>query len=221
MDRMNKFSLYLLLLVFLSAVTSLHAAESSITLDDYENGIAKGWKEKIFKGQTHYTASTKDGVPCLAAVSVASASGLFYEIKVDPETMPILSWQWQIDDVLVKGDATKKSGDDYAARIYVVFPSPLFWRTKALNYIWDNKLAKGTIIANAYTKNAMMVVVESGSEYKGKWVKEERNVRGDYLAAFGEEPPAVGAIAIMTDTDDTGETARAWYGPIRLMKGKP
>ncbi len=218
---MKKSPFFLLLLALFYAVTPLSAGDDSITLDDYQNGLAKEWKEKKFKGQTQYTVAHKDGRPCIAAVSKGAASGLFYEIKIDLAIMPILSWQWQIDDVLRAGDASKKSGDDYVARVYVVFPSPFFWRTKALNYIWDNKLPKETVLANAYTKNAMMVVVESGSENKGKWVTEKRNVRDDYLLAFGEPPPAVGAIAIMTDTDDTGETAKAWYGPIRIMKVSP
>lgn len=41
-----------------------------------------------------------------------------------------------------------------------------------------------------------------------------RNIVDDYRRAFGEDPPHVGAIAIMTDTDNTGETATAWYGDI-------
>lgn len=203
---------FAVLLLFLSVI--VNADTRSILVDDYLNGLGKGWKEKKFKGQTRYTVVEKDGRYCVEAVSNASASGLFYELKVDTETMPILSWQWQIEDVLDAGDATKKSGDDYVARVYVVFPSVFFWRTRALNYIWDNKLPKGTVIGNAYTKNAMMIVLESGAEQKGKWVTEKRNIRDDYLLAFGEPPPVVGAIAIMTDTDDTGESARAWYGPI-------
>ena len=206
------------LLLLLLAVPGLDAADTTITLDDFQHGMNKGWREKVFKGKTHYQATEKDGLPCIAAVSQASASGLVHEISLDPDAMPILAWQWRVDHVLVKGDATRKSGDDYPARVYVVFPSHLFWRTRALNYIWDNRLPKGTIIANAYTKNAMMVVVESGAENTGKWVREERNIREDFIKAFGEPPPRIGAIAIMTDTDDTGETARAWYGPIRIMK---
>ncbi len=209
--------LLLPLLLLFAAVAGLEAAGPAITLDDFRHGLAQGWKEKVFKGRTHYEVTEKDGLPCLAAESRASASGLFYEIEVDPETMPILAWQWRIDHVLAQGDATRKSGDDYAARVYVVFPSLLFWRTRALNYIWDNRLPEGTFIANAYTKNAMMVVVESGDTKAGHWVREERNMRADFIKAFGEAPPKVGAIALMTDTDDTGASARAWYGPIRIM----
>ena len=196
------------------------ASEQVITLDDYRAGIGKGWREKVFKGRTLYRAEVKEGRPCIAAESHASASGLVFEIDFDPEAMPILTWEWWVEAPLAKADATQKSGDDYPARVYVVFPSPLFWRTRALNYIWDNRLAKGTILPNAYTNNAMMVVAESGPERTGQWVREERDLRRDFIQAFGEEPPRAGAIAIMTDTDDTGESARAWYGPIRIMKDR-
>lgn len=214
---MKKFYIFLPLLIRLFNPSLALSTERSILLDDYQAGLAKGWQEKIFKGRTDYRTTVKDGIPCIAAVSKGQASGLVFAIDFSPQSLPILSWQWQIENVLAKGDATRKSGDDYPARVYVVFPSFLFWRTRALNYIWDNRLPKETIIPNAYTKNAMMIVTESGPEKKGVWVREQRDIRRDFINAFGEEPPDAGAIAIMTDTDATGETARAWYGPIRIM----
>ncbi len=63
----------------------------------------------------------------------------------------------------------------------------------------------------------MMVAVESGEENSGKWISEERNIVADYRRLFGEEPPMVGAIAIMTDTDNTGENARAWYDDLAFF----
>jgi hypothetical protein len=41
-------------------------------------------------------------------------------------------------------------------------------------------------------------------------------VLADYRRIFGEEPGAVDAVAIMTDTDNTGASATAWYGDIRF-----
>jgi hypothetical protein len=50
---------------------------------------------------------------------------------------------------------------------------------------------------------------------------EERNVYEDYKRAFGEEPPMISGIAIMTDTDNTGESAEAYYGNIVFLKQSP
>jgi hypothetical protein len=61
-----------------------------------------------------------------------------------------------------------------------------------------------------------MIAVQSGPSLVGQWLEEKRNLLEDYRKCFGEEPPTAGAVAIMTDTDNTGEQAVAWYGPIRL-----
>jgi hypothetical protein len=205
------------LLTLISSSFSVSAAE--ILLDDYKHGLSPKWEEKTFKGNTQYQVAREDGQLCIKASSNASASGLYYTINYDTKEYPILMWRWKVDHTLSKGDALRKAGDDYAARVYVVFPSWAFWRTKALNYIWANRLPQGEAVANPFTKNAMMIAVESGARRTGQWLEERRNVLEDYRRYFGGDPPKVGAIAIMTDTDNTGEAASAWYGPITILSG--
>lgn len=192
------------------------ADTGKIIIDDYQDGLDANWQTKSFAGETEYKVEKNDNLPTIHATSQNAASGLFYKIEYDPRQYPILSWSWKISHVLKKGDARRKEGDDYAARIYVVFPSWLFWKTRAINYVWANTLPREEMIANAFTANAMMIAVRSGPSETGRWLNEERNVYDDFKRAFGEEPPPVGAIAIMTDTDNTGETASAWYGPISI-----
>ena len=60
----------------------------------------------------------------------------------------------------------------------------------------------------------MMVAVKSGPGAAGQWHTERRNVLADYRAAFGEDPPPVNGVAIMTDTDNTDGAATAYYGNI-------
>ncbi len=219
---MPHISRFLLTTAFLGL--TLSAAGSSPreqVLDDYKNGLASGWETKSFAGQTHYTAEHNDKQFSIKATSTAAASGLFHKIDYDPKEQPILRWSWKIDHTLAKGDERTKAGDDYAARVYVVFPSILFWKTKALNYIWANKLPKGEALPNAFTANAIMIAVESGNEHAGQWLNEERNIQADFKKYFKTEPPRVGGIAIMTDTDNTGESAIAWYGPIIIGRDNP
>jgi hypothetical protein len=59
-----------------------------------------------------------------------------------------------------------------------------------------------------------MIVVESGSTKLKTWITEERNVYEDYKRVFGEEPPLISGVAIMTATDNTGESAEAYYGDM-------
>ncbi len=46
-------------------------------------------------------------------------------------------------------------------------------------------------------------------------------LKADYVLAFGRQPPPVVGIAIMTDTDNTGEEATAYYGDIILKAAIP
>ena len=215
--RKHTLTWYLSILFILSL--PLPVLASGILLDDYKAGLNPKWEEKSFEGNTLYQVTREDNRLCIKATSLSSASGLYYKIKYDPNDYPILTWSWKVDHVISKGNALKKEGDDYAARVYVVFPSLVFWKTKALNYIWANKITRGKAVPNSFTANSVMIAVESGPEKAGQWLEEKRNVLEDFRRHFGEDPPNVGAIAIMTDTDNTGEKAIAWYGPIRILAG--
>ncbi len=175
-----------------------------------------GWETKSFHGLTQYSLTRAQEHIVVQATSQGAASGLVKKISFDPQKYRYLRWSWKIDHILSAGDETTKAGDDYAARIYVVFSGKFFWQTKAINYIWANKLQKGGFIANAYTSSAMMVAVQSGPENTGQWLTEQRDILADYKTLFGSDPSEASAIAIMTDTDDTGEKAVAWYGDITL-----
>jgi len=189
-------------------------------IDDFSEGISSGWDSRSFKGLTEYTWKKEGDRGFVRATSKSTASGLYYRIKFDPQKYPYLTWQWQVDNIIPGGDASKKSGDDYPARIYVVFPSFFFWNTRAINYIWANRLPKGESVPNPFTANAMMISIESGPDLTGKWLTETRNIYEDYKRSFGEEPPEVGAIAIMTDSDNTGESAAANYGTIAICRSR-
>ena len=196
---------------------SSEAYAGEIILDDYVKGLNPAWEKKSFAGDTQYRTTKEDNRLCIRALSRSSASALIYRIEYDPKEFPILTWMWKVRNVLKNGDAHLKDGDDYAARVYVVFHSRFIWKTTAINYIWANKLPVGVAIPNPFVASSIMVAVESGPGQAGIWKEERRNIYEDYQKYFGKEPPDTDAIAIMTDTDNTGEEAIAWYGPIRIL----
>jgi hypothetical protein len=199
-------------------VTAASSNPAAIRVGSFADSGLTGWSVKSFKGETEYRIVEDAGRKVLQASSQAAASGLVFKIEYDPQEYPVLSWRWKVGNVIAKGDSRTKAGDDYAARIYVVFPHWFFPKTKTLNYIWANRLPREAVQANAFTGNAMMIAVESGGDKVGEWLTERRDIVADYRRAFGEDPPKVGAIAIMTDTDNTGETALAWYGDILVSR---
>ena len=140
--------------VLLISFFSLKVFAAEILLDNYQGGLSPKWEEKSFKGETLYEVTQEDTLRCIKATSHSSASGLSYKINYDTRNYPILNWRWKVDHILLKGNALKKDGDDYAARIYVVFPSLMFWKTRAINYIWANKLPRGKAVTSPFTKRS-------------------------------------------------------------------
>jgi len=209
-------SLFILLTSHIFLLSGGVVAAEPKLIDDFTLGPNSGWVTKEFQGKNTYRPAIEDNIPCLKAESNGTASGLVYMIEYDPSQYPILIWKWKVDDIIEMGDATSKAGDDYAARIYIVFPSFFFWNTKSLNYIWANRLPKGEAIPSTFTSNSMMVAVESGRGNIGKWVEHRRNIYEDFEKYFGSPVPDVSAIAIMTDTDNTGGQASACYGSIHI-----
>ena len=200
-------------------LTLLASADADrISFGSFAKSGLEGWTQKIFQGETDYRIVDEAGHKVLQATSRAAASGLVFETDYNPQEYPILAWHWKIDHIIAGGDSRTRSGDDYAARVYVIFPHWFFPKTRTLNYIWGNRLPREAVQPNAFTGNAMMIAVESGSAKAGQWVSVRRNIVDDYRRAFGEEPSNVGAIAIMTDTDQTGESALAWYGDIEARR---
>jgi hypothetical protein len=195
-----------------------------------------GWEPLVFKKiprRTQYDVIEEEGVRVLRARSHKGASGLVKKLAVDVKRYPILRWRWKVERVIAKGDLRTKEGDDYPARLYVTFaydPAAVDFTTRmkyrvgrllfgelpvaALNYIWDATAPRGTVVDSSYTDLSKMIVVESGPERTGTWVEETRNIYEDFLSAFGREPSPVNGIAVMTDTDNTGETTTAYYGDI-------
>ncbi len=199
------------------------------------------WNAMTFgqiRSHTRYALVDDGGRTVLRADSEASASGLTKMVTIDPNRHPVLTWEWKVSNTLEKGDVTRRSGDDYAARIYVTFEEgsdqrSFLERTKqtaikalyglappsaALSYVWGNRAQVGSFHPNAYTDRCIMIVVESGSQHVNQWRTIQRNVAQDFRHAFGTDPPPIIGVAIMTDTDNTGESVTAWYGDITLTQ---
>lgn len=216
--------LRLVMLSIISVVTgvvmsSSSAAQDDLIVGDFGVGNLTGWQEKTFTNKTLYELVESEVGIVLKADSKASASGLYRKMKIDLEKTPCLTWSWKVSGILDGLDETVRNGDDYPARVYVVFSGGLFfWKTRALNYVWSNGRPIGSAWPNAYTNRSINIAVQSGSERVGQWTHQSRNIRDDYKRLVGEDIKQADAIAIMTDTDDSGRAATAFYGELRLFQ---
>jgi hypothetical protein len=200
-------------------LSSALSTESELQIAKFSSGDLSGWKEQTVFGskKSTYGFVQDNGRSVLQGKSINAASGLLYKTSIDPRTHPVIAWSWKIDHTVKKGNERVKDGHDFAARLYVVFNRGFFSRTRAVEYVWGNVMNKGESIPNPYSKNVVMIAVDAGDELAGKWIAHRRNFAEDYRNAFGEEPPKVGAIAIMTDSDNTHESATGYYGDIVVL----
>lgn len=177
------------------------------------------WQERIFKNSTTYRSVMLDGERVLRGEADGSASALYQNHDINLRRTPYIHWRWRIDNTLdLDLNEREKEGDDYVARLYVVRNGGLaFWRTKAIIYVWSNNQPVGTTWENPYAgPEVRMWAVDSGSEHVGQWREHVRDIRADWLTAFGEEIDSLDGLALMTDTDNSGLFARAWYADIRF-----
>ena len=205
-----------------------------------------GWEALTFPRIARHTRYTvvRDGPGfVLRAEAEAAASALYRPLDLDPRVHRVLSWRWKVEGVLARSDPRRKAGDDYAARVYVAFrydPATAsawertrYWAARllygryppglALNYVWESRLPVGTVLDNAYSSRAKIVVAQSGAALAGTWVTETHDIYADYrrIVGGGDDggPARIEGIALMTDTDDTGERAVAYYDAITLGPG--
>ena len=204
-----------LLPLALALAIALPLRAEPLVLDWSAPGGTEGWEVEEFEGETRYRIVELDGRRVLRADSASSASSLYLEREIDLTATPILEWSWRVEMPLAVADERSKDGDDFAARLYVVAPGEgLFGLPRAINYVWANRAQVGDAWPNPFTSKVMMVAVESGERDAGAWRTHRRNVRADFLRLFEREVDALEGIAVMTDSDNSGQSARAWYGEI-------
>lgn len=202
-------------------------------------GAWQPWTLSKMKKPTAYRLVQDGGKTVISAKADASASGLIHPLaNLDPRVYEQLSWRWKVDNLIRGADNTRRSREDSPVRLVVTFGGDLekldfgdklfYAQVKAITgqqmpyatlmYIWENRAQKEEVIANGHSARIKMLVAESGRDKVGRWQEVKRNLYEDYKRAFGEEPGPITAIGIMTDTDNTGEQAHAWYGDISLRK---
>ena len=221
-------------------IAGAYAQEPDIYLHEEFNNLNE-WKPFYFKKikeHTIYSVEEDGGIAYLKAESNSSASGMIFKKEIRVFEYPKIRWRWKISNVFKKGDAKVKAGDDYPARVYIIFkydPANASFGQRlrygtaksiygeypphsSLNYIWANKNHEDRILTNTYASEAKMIILQAGEVNAGKWIEQEVNIIEDYQKAFGEDPPSIASLAIMNDSDNTGESAVSYIDYIDVYR---
>ena len=204
---------------------------------DPTRAIPTGWERISLAAAfepTDYRLVEENQRVVVRARSRNTASSLGTEHRVDVTAHPVLAWAWKIDSIVEGANVATQARDDRPASLFVSFnydDLDLLSRLRivalramgyevvprrAIAYIWANQPDQDRVISGAYTPWVKQVAVQRGTTRVGTWQQQRRNVRADYRRLFGEAPPSVRGVAIMTDTDNTDGDVTAYYGDIRF-----
>ncbi|WP_426990927.1 DUF3047 domain-containing protein [Cupriavidus sp. 30B13] len=215
----------------------------AFSTDTPGGALPAGWKNLPVahgKMSTRYSLVADGSTTVLEADADASASALMHDGDIDLAATPQASWRWKIEQPIENADNRVAAQEDAPARLVFLFDGDkekLSLGERAamqlahtlagedlpyatLMYIWSDSAPVGTIIDNPHTSRVKMIVASGGPGDVGKWLSLSRNVAQDYERAFKEAPGRLTAYGLLTDTDNTGAVARAWYGDIRFSAGK-
>lgn len=210
-------------------LTAVAWAADVVTIEDWTTqkvgakGIPDGWLGGQTWGLPQYdmTVGENDSHRFLHLRSKIESSTIRKDIKgkVDLKETPILEWTWKVTVLPTGADCRKKTTDDQAAQLYIVWPRfPEAVRSQIIGYIWDTTAPAGSIVKSQKTGTVTYIVVRSGSADLGKWITERRNVVEDYRKIYGVAPDNPGVISIAIDSDDTSSSAESFFGSILFRK---
>ena len=185
---------------------------------------------------TRFDLADVDGRRALRVAADGSYGNLVHALASAAGT---LSWDWRVDQPLRAADLRTRSGDDSALKVCAMFDLPLaelpFWERQkmllarrlsgeelpaaTLCYVWDPSLTADSVLPNAYSARLRWWVLRGQGAALASWQHERRDLKADFLRAFGAESttvPRLVAIAIGADADNTGGQSLGYVADIDL-----
>ncbi len=191
------------------------------------------------KPQTKFSLVDLDGKRALKVEADLSYGNLAHAVRAEPGAQ--LAWQWRVEKFIDAADLREKQGDDTAVKVCVFFDHAIekvpFAERQLLRlarnrtgdalpaatvcYVWDNKLAAGTTLDNAFTRRMRYMVLQNGKEGAAKWTAQKRDVGADFLKLFGDEAtdvPAISGVAVGADSDNTQSQSVGYVADLVLSR---
>lgn len=199
--------------------------------DDFS--ILSGWREVLFEEgdlpSTFEAHRNDDGSADLLVQTEGGSSMLISEEPINVNDTPILTWRWKLLEGLETADLSERRREDAAIRVVVSFRNPLedlpwwlrIWAahqerrhgevppTSAIMYAWGTQQHQEPAFPIPYTDRIQIVPVEWRPASPDQWRRVVVNVYEDHRTLFGGDPPEVAFVAVMSDSDNTGERGAA------------
>lgn len=199
-----------------------------------------GWRHEVLRNvaANRFRLDGSHGTTALRIEVDGSASSLVFSIPPALRDARVLRWRWRAESLPARADPGVRAGDDFAARVYVMFDYPtdrlgvgdrLGLRiaralhgpsvpAAAICYVWHARAGDTEVFDSPYTSRVRMIVARAGPA--GTWHAEQRDLERDFRLAFGAEygpgTAPLAAIAVAADGDQTGARMTTWFGDVEL-----
>jgi Protein of unknown function (DUF3047) len=198
------------------------------------------WEHQVYANRrpTQYHATEHLGRPALKAQAEGANSTLSLPLSPAPGALPRrIRFSLFVPSLHPQFNLKEKGEDDAVARLILSFEGDRSqqWTARdhivselssliagkplpyaSIMYVWDNRYPAGTVIPNPYTGRIRQIVIESGPERLNQWVDFDRDIESDFRQAFGEAPGPLVGLGLMSDSNNSGASVTAWYGPMDL-----
>lgn len=179
---------------------------------------AAGWRELTFRNYaaTQYRADSG----ALSIVAPQSSSMLYRPLAAEDLSPRRARWVWRVDEGVGPTDLTKKGGDDCAIALYFIFADektatrlagkkPSMFRmlgarnTTTLVYVFGGAAA-GPFKSPYVAGKSWSMVLRPAMSARQTWIEESVDLAADHTRAFGAAPQRLIAVAVSSDSDDSG-----------------
>lgn len=188
---------------------------------------------------TRFEVVEIDGRSALRIAADRSYGNLVHQVPASAAAARMLRWRWRLDEAIADADLKTRAGDDAAVKVCALFDLPderipfverqLMRMARlasgqrlpgaTLCYVWAPLAAAGQVLPNAHTRRMRWMVLQGQGTPLGQWREERRDLRADFLRAFGgeaAEPPPLLAVLVGADADNTGGRGRAVLQALEL-----
>ncbi len=199
---------------------------------------ASAWAPLRFRSVPRQTTYTPiPGGHGVRAEADCAASALVLPLEaIDLARTPVLRWRWHVEQPLEIEDERIRAGDDFAARVYLMFRfepdrASFFERARqrlgsrlfgtempgsVLSFVWTSREAPGSRWTNPFAAETKMIALARGGA--SEWRDEAVDVVAEYRRTYAHGPPAPLALGIMTDADNACQYAAARYADFRFTE---
>ncbi|MFV3074532.1 DUF3047 domain-containing protein [Niveispirillum fermenti] len=175
---------------------------------------ATQWSERVFEQGTRFADTVFDGHPALSVEADGAGTMKGGRLDVDLRARPMVDLLWAATSTLGGNDERSQAGDDYVARVMFNLLDE-DGRRGGISYVWSTATPVGTWIDSPFS-GSRNLVVQTGPARSTGFSRVTRDLLADARAGLGMRNPRLASPAIMSDTDQTGASTRAWYGRIRF-----